>query len=175
MSPQEQDSLPSRRGAGVEGDEATDRKPEVPASSNDSTAAHDGSSGEADASTQGSATGGQRSTRPGKAAKSSGARRSGHLVDSKSPAPKPAPRDSSAAKKQIADSLRRAQQQVDAVDRFHAASDRMDEARAVIEASTAERNTALADMRDAGMTISTMSQVTYLSTSYIRTCLQKRA
>lgn len=82
-------------------------------------------------------------------------------------------RDPEAAKQHISDALGHMMRQADAVERFHAASDRIDSSRAVIEEATAERNAALSEMRAAGMTIATMSKVTYLSTSYIRTCLNK--
>lgn len=84
-------------------------------------------------------------------------------------------RDASAARKSAAERLATAQRVAEAVDAFHEAADRIDNATAALAAASQSRLDAVNALRAAGLTISEVSDLTGLSQSRVQSLLRTSA
>jgi hypothetical protein len=82
-----------------------------------------------------------------------------------------APRDASAARGKAEALIDRARRISTAVESFHLAADQIEEAQRVIAQASAGRIAALREMRDAGLSIGEMVELTALSASRIQALL----
>lgn len=82
---------------------------------------------------------------------------------------KAARRDAAAARQAAADRLAAAQTISQSVEDYHAASDREDAAKAELAAAGNDRHNAIRKMREAGLTINEIAELTGLSSSRVQT------